>query len=358
MSPCWGGTPAVLRLLGGLTLLLLLLCPHAARGDCSLPPDIPNAQPDLKGLTSFPNKKVVTYKCNKGFVKVPGEPDSVICLENVWSSIKEFCNRSCNVPTRLLFATLKKPYNTQNYFPSGSVVEYECRLGFKRDHSLSGNLTCLQNFTWSKSDEFCKKKSCPNPGKIINGNVIIKTDILYGSSISFSCNTGYKLVGSDFNTCVLKGNSVDWSYPLPECKESSPISKPTSTPQKPTKTDVPGTKPPSTPQKSTTVNVSATEGSSTPQKPTTTDVPATQGPAVAKTTTSVHSRSTSKGSGTISAGLVAGTIIIGIPILVKFFWDRRKSGSYYTHENHKALNVMFHDLTETDDASEVRPGKL
>ncbi|KAM7054409.1 complement decay-accelerating factor isoform 7-T8 [Molossus nigricans] len=303
MSPCWGGTPAVLRLLGGLTLLLLLLCPHAARGDCSLPPDIPNAQPDLKGLTSFPNKKVVTYKCNKGFVKVPGEPDSVICLENVWSSIKEFCNRSCNVPTRLLFATLKKPYNTQNYFPSGSVVEYECRLGFKRDHSLSGNLTCLQNFTWSKSDEFCKK--------------------------------------------------------------SSPISKPTSTPQKPTKTDVPGTKPPSTPQKSTTVNVSATEGSSTPQKPTTTDVPATQGPAVAKTTTSVHSRSTSKGSGTISAGtsfiasgLVAGTIIIGIPILVKFFWDRRKSGSYYTHENHKALNVMFHDLTETDDASEVRPGKL
>lgn len=35
MSPSCGGTPAVLRLLGGLTLLLLLLllCPHAARGE-------------------------------------------------------------------------------------------------------------------------------------------------------------------------------------------------------------------------------------------------------------------------------------------------------------------------------------
>nr|KAF6412916.1 CD55 molecule (Cromer blood group) [Molossus molossus] len=102
-------------------------------------------------------------------------------------------------------------------------------------------------------------------------------------------SSGLIAVASTFSTVLNKS-------------ESSPISKPTSTPQKPTTTDVPGTKPPSTPQKSTTVNVSATEGSSTPQKPTTTDVPATQGPAVAKTTTSVHSRSTSKGSGTISAG--------------------------------------------------------
>lgn len=40
-------------------------------------------------------------------------------------------------------------------------------------------------------------------------------------------------------------------------------------------------------------------------------------------------------------GCVAVTVIIGIIILVKIFWDGGKSGSYYTHENTTALK--FHD---------------
>ena len=63
-------------------------------GDCKVPPDVPNAQAALSGLTSFPERHIVTYKCNEGFVKVPGKPDSVICLKgNEWSQIAEFCNR-------------------------------------------------------------------------------------------------------------------------------------------------------------------------------------------------------------------------------------------------------------------------
>lgn len=65
---------------------------------------------------------------------------------------------SCDVPTRLLFATLKKSFSQQNYFPEGSVVEYECRPGYRRDYSLSEKLTCLKNFKWSKPDEFCKSE--------------------------------------------------------------------------------------------------------------------------------------------------------------------------------------------------------
>lgn len=63
-------------------------------GDCSLPPDVPNAKPALEGHTSFPEKSVVIYKCDKDFVKIPGKPDAVICLAgNTWSEISEFCNR-------------------------------------------------------------------------------------------------------------------------------------------------------------------------------------------------------------------------------------------------------------------------
>ncbi|XP_066888884.1 complement decay-accelerating factor isoform X3 [Kogia breviceps] len=351
MSPARRSARVVLRLLGGLALpLLLLLRPPAASGDCSLPPDVPNAQPALGALTSFPKQSTVTYKCNEGFVKVPGKADTVVCLNNQWSEVAEFCNRSCDVPTRLLFASLKKSYTKQNYFPEGSTVEYDCRLGFIRDHSLSGKLTCLQNFTWSKPDEFCKKKSCGNPREIKNGHVSITRDLLFGSSIHFSCNTGYKLVGATSSYCSLAGNTVEWSGrfpecqeilcpeppevdhgmieneqssyayrqsvtykcmkgftlhgessiyctvkddqgewsgPPPECKETFQIYKVTPAVQKPTRVHVPATKASSSPQKSTTVNAPATEVPPTPQKPTTVNVSGTETPPTPQEPTTV-----------------------------------------------------------------------
>ncbi|GAB5583543.1 complement decay-accelerating factor isoform X2 [Prionailurus iriomotensis] len=190
--------------------------------DCSLPPEVPNAHPTLsdRDLKSFPEGTAVTYKCNEGFVKVPGKPDSVICLgNNQWSEVAAFCNRSCDVPPRLRFASLKRSFSKQNYFPEGFVVEYDCRPGYRRNQTLSDKLTCLQNFTWSTPDEFCKKKSCPTPGDITHGHVSITTDISYGASISFSCDTGYRLVGSASSYCSLADQAVEWSDPLPKCEE-------------------------------------------------------------------------------------------------------------------------------------------
>ncbi|XP_044613836.1 complement decay-accelerating factor isoform X11 [Equus asinus] len=390
MSPARRSAPTVLRLLGWLPVLLLL-CPPAARGDCSHPPDVPNAQPTLGELTSFPKQTTVTYKCDEGFVKVPGKPDSVVCLENdKWSEVAEFCNRSCDVPPRLPFASLQNPYRNQNYFPAGSTVEYECRMGYRRDRSLSGTLTCLQNFTWSKPDEFCKKKACPTPGEIPNGHVKIQTDILFGAAISFSCNTGYTLVGSSFSYCSLEGENVKWTDPLPECKEitcpsppaiangiileqhdtyiyrqsitykcekgftlvggnsihctvkdgqgewsgpppeckdSSQISKVTPAVQKPTTVDVTATEAPSTPQKTSAVNVTGTEAPSPPQKTSAVNVTATQNLAVPRPTTRFHTTSTSKGAVIIASGIVAGTVIVTL-VLVKIFLDRGKSGMH------------------------------
>ncbi|XP_043425146.1 complement decay-accelerating factor isoform X2 [Prionailurus bengalensis] len=358
MGPARRSVPAALRFLGGLSvpllLLLLLLCPPAAQGDCSLPPEVPNAHPTLsdRDLKSFPEGTAVTYKCNEGFVKVPGKPDSVICLgNNQWSEVAAFCNRSCDVPPRLRFASLKRSFSKQNYFPEGFVVEYDCRPGYRRNQTLSDKLTCLQNFTWSTPDEFCKKKSCPTPGDITHGHVSITTDISYGASISFSCDTGYRLVGSASSYCSLADQAVEWSDPLPkceeivcpepqeisngtiqnprktyvyqqsvkyqcnqgftligensiycivkddrgewsglppECKENSQISKDMPTVQKPSMASVPSTKVPSAPQKTTTVNVPGTKAPSPPHKATTVNVPATEAPSTPHKPTTVN----------------------------------------------------------------------
>ncbi|XP_057584231.1 complement decay-accelerating factor isoform X2 [Hippopotamus amphibius kiboko] len=354
MSPAQRSAPAVRRPLSRLApplLLLLLLRPPAAAGDCSPPSDLANAKPALEDRTNFAEQSTVTYKCNEGFVKVPGKADSVICLDNKWSEVEEFCNRSCDVPTRLLFASLKKSYSNQNYFPEGSTVEYDCRLGYRRDHSLSGKLTCLQNFKWSKPDEFCKKKSCPYPEEIKNGNIDITQGILFGSSIYFSCNTGYKLVGATSSFCsigrdsvewsdqfpecqeilcpkppkihhgmiqdeessyaygqsvtykcmegfTLHGNSSiyctvkddqgEWSDPPPECKDTSQIYKFSLMVQELTTVNVPGTKAPPYPQKSTTVNVSATEAPPTPPELITVHVAATEAPPTPQKPATIH----------------------------------------------------------------------
>ncbi|KAG3258223.1 complement decay-accelerating factor isoform X3 [Ictidomys tridecemlineatus] len=342
--------PAVLRLLS--LLPLLLPTPPGVRGDCGPPPEVPNAQPILGGSTSFPEKTAITYKCNEGFVKIPGNPDSVVCLSNnQWSEFIEFCNRSCDVPTRLLFASLKKDYNMQNYFPVGSTVEYECRPGYIRNPFQSVKLTCLQNLTWSKAAEFCKKKSCPNPGELRNGDINITTGLFYGSPIFFSCHTGYRLVGESSSYCTLFDRTLKWSEPLPECVEiycPEPIQIDngyiqeeqevyvyrqsitygcnkgfnlvgkssiycTVTEDEGEWSDPPpqcigkssGYKPSPTAQKPTTVSVPGTRAPSTPQKPTTTSVPATQRPSVPKATTSFHTTRVTERKETSPSGAVS-----------------------------------------------------
>ncbi|XP_053464047.1 complement decay-accelerating factor isoform X3 [Nycticebus coucang] len=221
MSVARPGAPAVLRVLGGLHLLLLLLLlwSPAALSDCPPPAEVPNAQPDLRGLTSFPLNTTVTYRCNDGFVKIPGKAESVVCLDNdQWSQISEFCNRSCEVPPRLQYGILIQKYRSLNYFPVGFTVDYECRLGYRRAFGVSARLTCLQSLEWTTPEKFCDKKSCPNPGELVNGHINITTDILFGATIYFSCDTGYNLVGESSSLCVVTGNNVEWSNPLPICR--------------------------------------------------------------------------------------------------------------------------------------------
>ncbi|XP_044530879.1 complement decay-accelerating factor [Gracilinanus agilis] len=222
MSPVSHSGPPTLGYLGLLSLLLLLLYLSEAHGACNSPPDIPNAKPELNGLTTFPVNITITYKCNEGFVKMPGKSDSLVCLQSKkWSKWSEFCNRTCDVPPSLRFASLKKQFSKQNYFPVGSVVQYECRPGYRRDPSLPAKLTCLQNVVWSNASEFCKRKSCPTPPELLHGHVNIETDILLGSFITFTCNEGYMLSGAEESQCIFADKNVDWSHPHPECTEIS-----------------------------------------------------------------------------------------------------------------------------------------
>ncbi|XP_040841528.1 complement decay-accelerating factor isoform X3 [Ochotona curzoniae] len=432
MSSARPSSSAVLHVLGRLSLLLPLLLwpvPAAVRGDCGLPPDLPNATPDLRGVSTFAPGDTVTYKCDTNFVKIPGLSDTATCQDTYqWSEMQPFCNRSCNDPPHLIYASLKRPYRDQNYFPVGSTVEYECRLGYKRDQGRP-TITCLESLEWSQPEQFCTKKRCPHPGELTNGDIKIETDILFGSTIYFSCDLGYQLIGEKSSFCLASENGVNWSNKLPICREVQcpdppPIENGRIREESATysyrqvvsyqcdkgfvmvgngntfcneegawSTPLPECRGKNAPPKatvSTTENVPSTprptqsngpsiEVPPTTRKPSSTSTSAIQDVSVTMTTK--HTKSTppseqdssSSGASKIILGIVPVIVIVGILILVKIGWDCGKSGnlrsivqcqgnsvripcpvnSYSTHES-KAFNVKFHNVNETDDASEVR----
>ncbi|XP_010280944.1 PREDICTED: complement receptor type 1-like, partial [Phaethon lepturus] len=58
-------------------------------------------------------------------------------------------------------------------------------------------------------------KPC-SPPDIVNGNFDYTTNLLFGATITYTCNVGYRLVGEPSAQCVLKDNEVSWDN-IPHC---------------------------------------------------------------------------------------------------------------------------------------------
>ncbi|XP_036200672.1 complement decay-accelerating factor isoform X6 [Myotis myotis] len=329
MRPARRGAPAVLRPPGWLTLsllppLLLLLCPHAARGGCGIPADdVPNATPELENLTTFPEGFIVGYYCNQGYVKIKGMQSGKHCLPNgEWTKLAPFCNRTCSLPPKVRYGVMKDIFISVSYRPAGFVVEYDCNPGYERNHSVSAQVTCLQNYTWSTPEVFCYKIPTTPQKPTTTDAQGTKAPSSHQKPTTVKVpatepppapqkHTTVNVPGTESPSTPPKPTTVN----VPATKPPSALQKPTtvnvpatkpppalkkpttanvpgtespSTPQKHTIINVPATKPPSTPQKPTTVNTPATEAPSTPQKPTTVNVPATKSPSAPQKHTIVN----------------------------------------------------------------------
>ncbi|NWI49898.1 C4BPA protein, partial [Calyptomena viridis] len=121
---------------------------------------------------------------------------------------------ACSQPPRFVFAELIT--TVQESYPVGAELTYSCRPGYVRNGDESPVVTCLANSTWSEKRDFCIGKSCEQP-YIINGNFHTETNLLFGATITFTCNIGYQLVGPPSAQCVLKNGEVYWDS-IPSCE--------------------------------------------------------------------------------------------------------------------------------------------
>uniref|UniRef100_A0A2K5XLS3 CD55 molecule (Cromer blood group) n=1 Tax=Mandrillus leucophaeus TaxID=9568 RepID=A0A2K5XLS3_MANLE len=278
--------PAALPLLGELPrllLLLLLLCLPAVWADCGPPPAVPNAQPALKGLTSFPENTIITYRCDENFTKIPGKHDSVMCLQDSqWSDIEEFCNqKSCPNPGEIPNGQI----DISNGILFGAAISFSCNTGYKLFGPTSS--LCLASDSgvqWSDTLPECREIYCPAPPQIDNGIIQGEREHYgYRQSITYLCNRGFTMIGEHSIYCTVNDDEGEWSGPPPACRANSLVSKAPPTVQKPT-----------------TVNVRTTEVSPTSQKTTTPNAQATRSTPASRTTKHFHKTTPDKESGTSS----------------------------------------------------------
>ncbi|KAM5201995.1 complement receptor type 2 isoform 4-T5 [Hipposideros larvatus] len=136
-----------------------------------------------------------------------------IVTPGVLGELEEKRGGQCKFLPKYPFAK-PKILSDQSEFAVGTTWEYECLPGyFKRSFFT----TCLETSKWSDAQKYCKRKSCVSPIEFLHGSVLIPKGIEFGSTITYSCDEGYRLIGDSSASCIVSDNTVIWDKDRPLC---------------------------------------------------------------------------------------------------------------------------------------------
>ncbi|NXK89838.1 C4BPA protein, partial [Formicarius rufipectus] len=123
---------------------------------------------------------------------------------------------TCGPPPRLQYAEPEQGLQDTQSFPVDSQVTFICRPGYMRTPGKSSTLTCGSDLQWSPTEKFCTERRCKYP--VLEHGMVDIIDPVFGSAATFSCQEGYRLLGRNQISCVIKNEGVDWDAEVPFCE--------------------------------------------------------------------------------------------------------------------------------------------
>ncbi|XP_052019037.1 membrane cofactor protein-like [Apodemus sylvaticus] len=189
----------------------------------------------LNGTSEYGSQ--IEYVCNRGFYII-GQRILRCILKGSdveWSDEAPVCSKIlCTPPPNIENGEFSPNHN--DVFEYQEVATYKCNQVSGKDKlSLVGEskIYCSENRSWSANPPECKVVKCPYPviknGKQTSG---FSKKYSYKATITFECNWGLYLHGSDMVVC--EGNNT-WHPPIPVCLSQPPPSSPRPlTPRPPT----------------------------------------------------------------------------------------------------------------------------
>uniref|UniRef100_A0A2R8ZSE6 Complement receptor type 2 n=1 Tax=Pan paniscus TaxID=9597 RepID=A0A2R8ZSE6_PANPA len=192
---------------------------------CPSPPPILNGRHIGNSLANVSYGSIVTYTCDPdpeegvNFILI-GESTLRCTVDSqktgTWSGPAPRCELStsavqCPHPQILRGRMVSGQKDRYTY---NDTVIFACMFGF----TLKGSkqIRCNAQGTWEPSAPVCEKE-CQAPPNILNGQKEDRHMVRFdpGTSIKYSCNPGYVLVGEESIQCTSEGV---WTPPVPQCK--------------------------------------------------------------------------------------------------------------------------------------------
>uniref|UniRef100_G1T2Q6 Membrane cofactor protein n=1 Tax=Oryctolagus cuniculus TaxID=9986 RepID=G1T2Q6_RABIT len=192
---------------------------------CPRQPEPPNSQVNVVN-GSYEYGSQIEYVCNEGYHLI-GERILYCQVSDTgmqWSGSPPRCEKIMCTP----------PPNIPNGAHSGvgsdafeyrAAVTYTCnRASGPDEFSLIGEsqLYCVGPGKWSSDPPQCKVVKCPFP-ELTNGKQVsgFGTKFCYNAKVTFECNQGFYLHGSELITC---NDNSTWQPPIPSCLKGQPPS--------------------------------------------------------------------------------------------------------------------------------------
>ncbi|XP_053408096.1 sushi, von Willebrand factor type A, EGF and pentraxin domain-containing protein 1-like [Mercenaria mercenaria] len=173
--------------------------------ECDVLPPLPSGNIDMLDRTYG---QTVSFTCNQGYILQGAQ--TLTCMASGWSGTPPICRSSGDC------GSLDNPMYGYVTFSLGtaflSKATFSCYVGYKLTGSTER--VCQADNTWSGTPTTCILVDCGQPVSSDGGRVTYTSGTTYGRVATYTCNSGYDLIGPATVTCQ---NNGTWTY-KPICR--------------------------------------------------------------------------------------------------------------------------------------------